>query len=677
MKTNTLKSIVVLLFLLMSTFLMAQKKIQVPANVIFYMEVNTKQLKDKADWQILNPILQDLNKNEVEKPTWKDFSDTGVSKVLRQYHYATFNDTVKTYTAHLALDDPGKFLNFLNISAKKDLEVTKKNNYSYVHLNDESFVAWNDKKAVMTLISYTKTLKVEPWYDQDSIAVAMDSVTIASDSIVAMDSTWSDTAKPFNYKDEIQYLKDEIQYQKDDIKEHQQTIAQLQKDIKYLEKHHRYPEDQKTEATETDEVASAKPTEEYDEEAEDAAYQKELDSIKAEDFKIVRSLAELDFDRYFNTWGEFDIPKALINFKDDKADVFAYLNSSEIFQNGLYKKMLGPLKLSGLLQNFYDSNTFYNLYFEKSKVRLVSNYQHKDADIQNHVSAVYRGKKNRKLTALIQDKSIGYYALNLDGYKYFDLMYSFFSNRSADQTNYQKELELVLETVKIALDEKAIAEIAPGNGIFVLNELSSKKVEYTDYEYDENYNSKEVKKLKDVVTPDFTFAFATENEKYWKKVFDVLTSRKELAQKFVKNGDLYFFRDDAKSNVFFDQLCFTVKDGMVFLTTSPSNLVAQKQSSVTEKLAKDAARYPLSGRLDMRRFLNGLEQEFKTSLKKDSLDFLRKNMGDLEFRSEPKNGSIETEIIYTTPTSSANSLMYFFDVCRDVMKMNAAKTVAL
>jgi len=673
---SILQKVLFLFLLFCFSFAISQSRIQVPDNVLFYMEVNGKQLNGKVDWQKLNPILQDLNKNSAEKPSWKDFSDIGIENDAKQYHYAVFNDTVKTYTAHLILKDSEKFLNFLNTSAKKELEVTKKDKYSYVHLNNESFVAWNDKKVVMSLITYTKKFPQVLWNDQDSSVVVIDSAAIATDSITAVDSTYYEPEKPFDYKEEIKYLKDEIKYQKEDIKEHQQEIVRLQKDIKYLEKHHKYPEQKTTENLDSEEVASAKPTEEYNEEAEELAYQKEMDSIKAADFKILKSLAEIDFDKYFDAGTEIEVPKKLVAFQDVKSDVFAFVSYGEIFQNGLYKKMMSAYKLGGLIDNFYNSNTFYNLYFEKNKVRLVSNYQHKNPDIQKNMAAVYKGKKNKKLTALINDKSIGYYAINIDGYKYFDLMYSFFESNSDDNSKYQKELELVLETVKIVLDEEAISKIAPGNGIFVLNELNTKKVEYTDYEYDENYNSKEVKKMKDVVVPDFTFAFATDNENYWKRVFNVLSTSKELAKKFVKNGDVYFFKNDAKNNTYIDQLCFTVKDGIVYLATSPSNLnlLAKKQSSTTEKFAKDASKFPVYGKIDMRRFLNGLEQEFKTGSDKKSLDLFRKNIGDFDFKSEPKKESIETEINYTTPNSSDNSLMYFFDFCNDIIKLTEPKT---
>lgn len=179
--------------------------------------------------------------------------------------------------------------------------------------------------------------------------------------------------------------------------------------------------------------------------------------------------------------------------------------------------------------------------------------------------------------------------------------------------------------------------------------------------------------MKDVVVPDFTFAFATDNENYWKRVFNVLTTSKELAKKFVKNGDIYYFKNDQKNNTYVDQICFTVKDGIVYLATSPNNLTTKKQSSATEKFAKDAAKFPISGKMDMRRLLQGLEQEFKTPSDKKSLDLFRK-IWEILISNLNQKESIETEINYTTPDSSDNSLMYFFDFCNDLIKISEPET---
>ena len=677
MKSLLLKKQLVFFLIFCCSFAYSQSKIQVPANAVFYMEVNGKQLNAKTNWQKLNPILRDLNKNDLEKPTWKDFSDTGIAKDAKQYHYVSFNDSIKSYTAHLILEDALKFGEFIKVSAKKDLEITKKNKYSFTNLNDDTFVAWDGKRAVISGIGYTKKLPKMNWddYEVDSAVAIRDSVATTVDSAYAeADSTYYEPEKPFNYKDEIQYLKDEIKYQKADIKEHQEEIVRLQKDIKYLEKHHKYPEEKKSaETTQMDELASAVPTEEYNEEAEDLKYQKEMDSIKLVDFKIVKAFAEKDFDRYFDSNMEVEVPKEMVKFQDANSDVFVYSNYGEMFKTGVYKDLMKLYSFGDLLDNLYNSNSSYNLYFDKSKVRLVNHYQHKNTETQKHISALYQGKKNKKLMALIPDKSIGYYAMNLDGYKYFDLMYNLFESKSGNG-KYQKELDLMMQTIKIVLDEEAIAKIAPGNGIFVLNALNTKKVEYTDYEFDDNFNNKEIKKTKDVVVPDFTFAFATGNDDYWKRVFNVLTTNKELSEKFAKNGDIFYLKKDEKNGTYIDQLYFTVKDGIVYLTTSLENLVQKKQSGVSEKWSKDASKHPLSGNINMQRLMSGLEQEFKTISQKKALDLFRKNVGDIYFKTDVKGDSLETEFNYTTPNSSENSLMYFFDFCNDLIKISEPET---
>lgn len=677
MKSILFKSQILFFSIFCLIFVSSQNKIQVPSTAVFYMEVNGKVMNEKISWEKLNPILQGLNKNSLDKPTWKDFSQTGIKKDAKQYHYVSFNDSIKAYTAHLIIEDAVKFIDFIKTSAKKDLEITKKNKYSYVNLNNDTFVAWDGKRAVISGIGYTKKL---PKYSYD---YAADSTTVVADAIEPpmTDSAYAETdsiyyapEKPFNYKDEIKYLKDEIKYQKEDIKEHNEEIARMQKDIKYLEKHHKYPEEKKPqEKTYLEEVASAMPTEEYDEEKENLKYQKELDSIQASDLKILKAFAEKDFDKFFDSDMEIEVPKEMIKFQDPKSDVYVYTNYGEIFNNAAYKKLTDLYGFGDLMTNLYDSNSAYNLYFDKDKVRLVNNYQHRDSEIQKRFSAVYQGKKNKKLTSLITDKSVGYYALNLDGYKYFDLVYSLLESNE-DNGKYQKELALIMETVKIVLDEEAISKIAPGNGIFVLNDLKAKKVDYTDYEYDENYNSKEIKKTKDVVVPDFTFAFATENDNYWKRVFEVLTSNKELSEKFSKNGDIYYLKKDPKNSNYIDQIYFTVKDGVVYLTTSLENLMAKKQSSVSEKWAKDASKHPASGSINTQRLMQGLEKEFKTISQKKALDLFRKNVGDIYFKTDVKGESIETEFNYTTPNSSENSLMYFFDFCSDLIKISEPET---
>jgi len=319
--------ILFLLFAFGSIF--SQQKMKLPKDVLFYMEINGKQLNQKINWQKLNPFLLEVAKEDKEKQaSWNDYSKTGIKYDATQYHYAVFNDSVKTYTAHFLLDNKEKFQEFINSSKKKGLEISKRNNYSYVNLDDEMFVAWNDKQAVLKLIGYEKPSA--EWNDEmtaDSAAVTIDSAAAAvmDSAAVAVDSAYVE--KAFDYKEEIKYLKDDIQYLKEDIKEYQAEIAKKQKDIKYLEKHHKYPEEEKDSSDKNYSEKESEYTlphmeEEMDEETEeDSIYLKQMDSLKIEKFKITKKLAEKDFDDYFNSTLELDVSKDILSFRDGNSSV--------------------------------------------------------------------------------------------------------------------------------------------------------------------------------------------------------------------------------------------------------------------------------------------------------------------------------------------------------------------
>lgn len=661
-KTQTIAFI---LFGFMLAF--AQNSMKIPNDVVFYMEINGKQLNQKINWQKLNPLLHELSKKNKENSSWNDYSKTGIKYDATQYHYASFNDSIQTYTTHFIIDNKAKFQEFINSTKKKGLEISQKKNYSYVDIDDDVFVAWNNDRAVLSMVNYTKPYKdLLTEENVDSIAAVADSAVAA-----IVDSAYvTEPELPFDYKEEIVMLKDEIKYLKESIKENNKEIARIQKDIKYLEKHHKYPKENVDTQHSEGETEMYPQEEEYAEAEIDSAYQKELDSIRREDFKIVKKIAEGRFDQYFSSNLEIEVPKAMLTFRDPNSDAYVYTDYGKLMNDGIYGKMMKRFEFGQFFRNAYDSNSYYNLYFDKDKVKLVNNYQHKNSETQKTISSVYKGKKNKKLAALINDKSVGYYVMNVNGSKCFDMMYNLLQDSGDGE--YKKEMELMMETMKIVLDEEAITKIAPGNGIFVLNELKSKKVEYTDYEYDENYNEKEVKKTKDVAVPNFTFAFATENEGYWNRVFNVLSTNKHLSKNFSKAGNIYSFKDE-KGDGYMDQLYFVVKDGIVYLTSSTDNLSAQSQSDVSKQWAKDSSKYPLSGRLDVQKLLIGLEKEFKTPSERKSLDLFRKNVGEMYYKTEVKGDSVETEIDYKIKNSSENSLMYFFDLFDEIYKINEAE----
>jgi hypothetical protein len=324
------------------------------------------------------------------------------------------------------------------------------------------------------------------------------------------------------------------------------------------------------------------------------------------------------------------------------------------------------------MEKIYDMDSYYNIYFDKDKIRLVNNQLHRNPETQKAIAQIYKGKRNRKLTSLINDKNIGYFALNIDGAKYFDLVYDLLKTNSDEDG--QKEIGLFVETMKIVLDEKAIAQLAPGNGIFIFNELKKKKVEYTDFEYDDDYNEKEIKKTKEISVPDFIFAFATENEGYWHRVFDAMLSNKYLGKDLVKYGDIYSFKQNPNKEI--DKMFFTVRENIVYFSTSIENLSPQKLTGDYKKIAREVSKNAMYGRLDMQKFLKGFDGEIKDAKDRKSYEYFKNNVGDLIYKTNAKDKSIETEMIYQLRNSSSeNSLMYIFDLFQEIYKEEEAKKV--
>ena len=234
-----------------------------------------------------------------------------------------------------------------------------------------------------------------------------------------------------------------------------------------------------------------------------------------------------------------------------------------------------------------------------------------------------------------------------------------------------QEIGLFIETMKIVLDEKAISELAPGNGIFILNDFKKKKVTYTDYEYDEEHNEKEVQKTKEVSLPDFTFAFATKNESYWIRVFDAMLRHKYFGKNLTKYGNIYSFKDEKSKSV--DKMFFTVKDEIVYFTTSIENLNKEKSSCIV-KNAKESTKHALYGEMDFQKIFLQFEEEVKDSKDKKSFDYVKKNIGTMIYKTSVKDESIQTEMIYKLRNSeSENSLMYFFDMFKEIYKEEMKK----
>jgi len=689
----------------------------IPENAIFYMEINGNAINNKINWEKLNQsklVKKFFNKNSIFK-SWSDYSQTGIEYKNKQYQYSTVNDSVTSYVAYLPLNSDSKFEEFINNKKEKGLVAIKKGNYSYISLDKNMFVAWNKSTAILHYCTYQKPYKYQDYAtavaDSTAAVAVTEAATYAVDTVAVavqpdenfeynqgpiVEESYKEEVyekKTFDYKEEISALKTNKKYYQNEIKSFQKLIKETDKNITYLTKFKKYPNDKKKKieqkydaAVEESVVSAAVDSIQTD---MDLPYKEEIDSVYAtyndefeinnsENFKIVQKISEKLFDDFYNTNSEFSLPNKFNFAKNSNSDiyiVYGYSNYMNILKGksltgyGLYESIFGNFS-----SEIFNTSSAFNIFFENDNVRVVNSYKHNNPKIHSEFAAVYDGKFNKKLAQFIDEKTLGYYSMNIKSEKYLDLMYRFFGESFSKGKEFKNEAELILETVKVFLDEKEISKIATGSGIFTLNGFKPKTVSYIDYQYnEEDFTTKEVKKTKEINAPDFTFAFATEKDEYWKKVFDVFKNNKKFNKNIVKTADYFMFKAD--ENEMIDQLYFTAKDGIVIMTTSLGNLNKISNGDLSnlpnadKKLIKN---HPAAGRMDLRKLVEivGADLPNKTSKKDEKyLNFFKQNLGNVSFYTETKE-NIETTINYQINDNHDNSLMYFFDLFEELYELD-------
>lgn len=78
-------------------------------------------------------------------------------------------------------------------------------------------------------------------------------------------------------------------------------------------------------------------------------------------------------------------------------------------------------------------------------------------------------------------------------------------------------VDVYIDLLEIIIDEKAIADLLPGNYIFVMHDMKPQIVNYTDYEYDDEFNRKEVKKTKKGAVAQFHFCIGNKKRGFYEK----------------------------------------------------------------------------------------------------------------------------------------------------------------
>ena len=273
-------------------------------------------------------------------------------------------------------------------------------------------------------------------------------------------------------------------------------------------------------------------------------------------------------------------------------------------------------------------------------------------------SRIYGGKMNRKFAKYLDsDAALAFFGSAVDMQAYLEELPTMGSKLYGTIVgDYQEEFNLGAELISLLVDEEAIAKTIKGDALFVLNGIIQQEVKYTDYEYDEDYNVKEIEKTKQETIPDFLLMFSSDNEAIYKRILD-----------YAVHKGIGSYEDQVYSLSVDDlpvALYWTYRDGIVFMGTGQEQL----QKIARNQLGNGASRFHkkllrknlVAGFFSTQRAMKlASESELEALRSNAKIQKLFGGVGDFYFKSSHiKHNQVSGEFVANTSDEFSNALDY-------------------
>lgn len=649
-----MKNYFLLLIICFSATLCAQDLAnRVPQNSPFALCINSKNLNDKAALKTIQeyPWMQALLDKEL-KFLPKDLSQTGIDVTRNQYHYYSSRDSVMNYVVLIPLNNAVQFEKLIQGKYGDSLKIKKQTNYMSVSTSKNHHLAWNDKFAVLVNATYTKPHKNiynEPYSD----LTLMDTTSVLVDT-VAVDYNIPEEIKPTPEPKKTKTSKNSKSKKAKKTVKEPVVVEPTEEEL--------YAKQEKAQAE----------LEETNRKLQDLEFKK-TDSI--ERLKI-SSAVNLVFKETFDVAKDKEaINSNVFKNNDPKSDFYAFADL-DILTSQLFSSFAGSnVALMGIYKNgLLNSNYHINAYFEKDKIRFSQVLTPKNDEIKKSYQEMFDSKMDKNLLNYVGNNILGYYSISMDTEAIMNYEYKVMKNtlssvyQAYSKEASGKETDVLIDAIALILDEKAIADLVPGNAIFVLHDLKKVQRDYVTFEYNENYEQVETKGNKEEIQPDFTFLLNTRNESFVDKLLKLPLNTDKFTGTDYKLTEGYYTLHFEKDNLL-ENLYFGLKSGVLMITTSKENvenLIQQKVMPLQADFKKLISKNNSSAWFDLHKIITASKTELSKETKSNYWDIALKNAGEITAESKFKNGTITSELSYTIKGEHANSLQYFFDVINEV-----------
>jgi len=416
---------------------------------------------------------------------------------------------------------------------------------------------------------------------------------------------------------------------------------------------------EEVEEEEMDEVALAKSDEMYDD------YYKKLaeQTTKKNALKytwLVKKVDELNNGKFES----INTVTAYTSRVDHNALASVWLaNIGDLYSNFIPRDL--KFNTLGILGAYKSLNA--NLYADNESIRINTEVEIRESEAQSFAK-MYKHKLNRKFFKYVNsEKTIGMlsYALNTEAYltEIPKLMMSAYGTILGGK---EEEVALGAEFFSLLLDEKAIAKVVKGDALFLVNDLSSREVSYTGYEYDEDYKSIEVQKTKTETLPNFLMMFSSDDTSFFDRLLKIGMNRNLLS---VDNN---IYKIEVQKGIF--DVYFLIKDKIVFCGTSLKDLQEissnNYSANISKKQKKLLSKNNFTAYFSAKNLVGKIPKEEIGNI--ETLLTLNKTlggMGDIYIKSNGIKGNIVSgEMVSEVPAGHQNAIKYLFSLIENAQQ---------
>lgn len=618
---------------------------------------------------------------------------SGIDFTKDAYQYAVMDDSSTSFVSLFDLKDRQQFINLLQANYKAEMRPVKKNGFEFLAFSPGTFIGWNQTQAVLSVTNYNNT-NYYPYYNTDSTAVAIADTIATADTAIAVEPEPAIEETPPPPPPAVK--KPGIK-KGSGVKKTAPKGGVKKGSAKKPLKKKPVPKKKEPEVV-MDEAVQEAPVETYS--YEDTVGQAKRDAWYAEQDKYNAVKQEAIADSIINTVFNTKPVSILsdISYKkivDGSADVSIWMNydnmmyrfwSSYLYR---YRSIASSIKPRDFRNNENDGfRTSVNVFFEKDKMKVQQKMFSPNEEVAALGKEIYNSKQSASLAGFINPDNIACLSASMNteamANYYYKLIRQYLS--SNPYTNeYADLIDVYMDLMEIIIDEKAIAELLPGNMVMVLHDMKTKMVTYTDYVYDENdFTTKEVKKTKEELSPNFSFVIETKKEAFMKKLVNLPLKYAEKNKfNYSDKGGYYELAFDADKYPI-SSLYFMVKDGKAIITTSKEvidNTLASKGYTLDGATKNSVLNNNVYLRINTKKLMQQLSSQLSTDMSKKISNYFEQNMGDVKMEGGLKDGMMQATTTMSITGNNTNSLEFFFnmiDEINDIMekdKMEKEKKV--